>query len=319
MQASTPGVLPSPLLPSRYRHDASRHYFYINITGFYRDAKAHTTSLLGSQHGDDQHANHTVTFFDGVRMPDLNASSSTTAWNETRARELRGDWPWASVDKWDMNIKERLPEGIHESSSADWYWVRGSASVQAGADQVIEYGLYGLHYVPNGTYELYGLPDGKDIDIRNIPRLFPYHQNITRGIILAELEKELRKQQQVLLQPDARVDGGLASRIECQADLADVTITSCPLMVHFSLPPIPAGVSLAAVAQWEEEMASPTGIRSSLHRPPGYWEGIGLAGVAVADECGFVFGIDGGKGVKLDDFWQKSVNCKSGNAMNDLC
>lgn len=101
------------------------------------------------------------------------------------------------------------------------------------------------------------------------------------------------------------------------AHLADVTVTSCPLMVHLSLPPIPAGSSPGAVAQWEEEIANPTGIRSSLHRPPSYWEGIGLGGVAVADGCGFAFGIEGGKGLRLDDFWKKSVNCECPHRMTE--
>lgn len=38
---------------------------------------------------------------------------------------------------------------------------------------------------------------------------------------------------------------------------------------------------------------------------------MGLSGVVVADGCGFGFGIEGGKGVRIDDFWRKSVNCKS--------
>lgn len=31
----------------------------------------------------------------------------------------------------------------------------------------------------------------------------------------------------------------------------------------------------------------------------------------VADQCGVAVGFDGGKGVRIDDFWRKSVNCES--------
>ena len=62
---------------------------------------------------------------------------------------------------------------------------------------------------------------------------------------------------------------------------------------------------------WEDEARDPSGIALSLDRPPGYWEGIGLGGVVVADECGWAFGLDGGTGVKIDDFWRRSVNCTS--------
>ena len=61
---------------------------------------------------------------------------------------------------------------------------------------------------------------------------------------------------------------------------------------------------------YEEELHNPTGIRLSLPRPPNYWDGTGLGGVAIADKCGWAFGIEGGKGLKLVDFWRKSINCK---------
>jgi len=91
----------------------------------------------------------------------------------------------------------------------------------------------------------------------------------------------------------------------------DVTATRCPLLVYMTLPPLPYGTSLEAIRRYDEEMHRPSGIGSSIPRPPEYWEGIGLAGVAVADECGFALGFEKGTGVKIDQFWRKSVNCQS--------
>lgn len=92
--------------------------------------------------------------------------------------------------------------------------------------------------------------------------------------------------------------------------MVDMTETRCPLLIHLSLPPLPEGVTLDQVLQYEQELANPTGILSSLKRPKGYWEGKGLGGVIVADQCGLVFGIDGGHGVPMDNFWRKTVHCK---------
>lgn len=93
--------------------------------------------------------------------------------------------------------------------------------------------------------------------------------------------------------------------------MADRTETTCPLLVYLTVPPLPPGVSADAVALYENELQHPSGIATSLEKPPGYWEGLGLGGVVVVDECGWAFGIEGGTGVMIDDFWRKSVNCTS--------
>ena len=174
-----------------------------------------------------------TTFFESVEVPNLNSSS----WNETQAMELRGDFPWSSLVKWDMNLKERLPEAnasalsvsdtvvshhtLHESHPAglavmekntgadrvDWTWVKGVATLTSVDDSTIDYNLYGLHHVPSGTYSMFGLPDGMRVDIRNIPTLWPDNLNVTREIILAELEKELQVQQNSLYLTEIRPDG----------------------------------------------------------------------------------------------------------------
>jgi hypothetical protein len=81
--------------------------------------------------------------------------------------------------------------------------------------------------------------------------------------------------------------------------------------MHFALPPLPPGVSPAAMELYEGEMREPTGIKVSLPAPPNYWEGVGLGGVLVADQCGWAFGLEGGKGVTIDGFWARSLNCRS--------
>ena len=66
---------------------------------------------------------------------------------------------------------------------------------------------------------------------------------------------------------------------------------------------------------YEKEMHDPTGIRVSLPRPPNYWEGKGIGGVLIADQCGWAFGLEGGKGVQIDEFWSRSINCELANSL----
>ncbi|ORY35895.1 hypothetical protein BCR39DRAFT_512893 [Naematelia encephala] len=276
-EVETPVLLPSSIIPPEYQHDSSNSFF-TNITGFYREAKIHLVNLLDPPTSD----NH---FFRQVHLPNLNTSS----WNETLAEELRGSWDWAGVDKWDLNLREREVEG----NMRDWTWVKGGATLSSGEEN-IDYNFFGLHHLANGTYELFAKADGVKIDIRNIPRLYPSHHNETAQIILAELEKELSIQEGNLLLSDIKDD--------------ESTETRCPLLIHLSLPPLPVGWSSEAIELYESEMRDPTGIRSSLIRPPNYWDGVGLGGVVIADECGWAFGFDRGTGVKIDDFWRKSID-----------
>jgi len=88
------------------------------------------------------------------------------------------------------------------------------------------------------------------------------------------------------------------------------TSTSCPILVYMTVPPLPHGTSPLELERYEEELLRPTGIRLSLPRPPNYWDGVGLGGIIIADQCGIAIGFEKGKGVRIDDFWRKSINCK---------
>ena len=188
-QPETPQVLSSSLIPPLYNHPPIRPFFN-NITGFYKNGHVHPVDLLSSS---------PTPFFHGIDVPNLN----TTSWNETLAQERVGEWDFSIVDDWSMNLKERA---VTMANMTDWAWVKGGATLAAGEDRSIEYSFYGLHYIPNGTYNLFGLPDGMIIDIRNVPTMYPEHQNETGQIIMAELEKELAVQENNLLLSDAPRD-----------------------------------------------------------------------------------------------------------------
>lgn len=79
------------------------------------------------------------------------------------------------------------------------------------SNQSIDYEVYGLHHVQNGSYRLFGMPDGKRVDIRHIPTMFEIEEDaaLAREVILLELEKDVRKQKDNLLLADAKPDGKL--------------------------------------------------------------------------------------------------------------
>lgn len=287
----------------------------------------HPVHVLESSTHSHIPASSASSYFNDVRIPNLNSSS----WNSTRSDELTGEWDWSSVNTWSMQLKERAitthrGDVTPNENYTDWTWVKGGITLTTRSDPVdgsggkeIEYEFYGVHHIPNGTYDLYGLPEGKRIDIRHIPLSFTGEAyEVVREVILLELEKELKSQEDNLLLMDAKVDcefelGTIGFDSEPtgakHADTAAMTTTSCPLLVHLTAPPLPPGWTPQAMDLYQQELSDPTGLKWSLQRPPEYWEGIGLGGVAVADGCGWAFGIEGGKGVGVDDFWARSLNC----------
>lgn len=221
-KAPPPILLPSDIVPHTFQHSHPHQLnFWTNITGFYREATVHPASLLShsasaSASSSSSSSSEISTWWSGVSLPNINSSAH---FNSTLAEELRGSWDWASIDVWEMNLKERLPEGLNLTAGAardpresEYHWVRGSATLRtskATGSRSIDYNFYGLHHRPNGTYELYGVPDGMHLDIRNIPRMYrgERERKEIREIVLAELEKELKVQKDMLLLSDVRPDG----------------------------------------------------------------------------------------------------------------
>ncbi|WVW81137.1 hypothetical protein I302_103128 [Kwoniella bestiolae CBS 10118] len=321
-EPSIPSILPSSLIPPEYTYNPSHHQFFTNITGFFRSSTLHPISFLtepSHTSQNDEYWTHLSPY------PNLN---STGEWNATLSEELRGQWEWNRTVKWEMNLKERnissmSPEmedehrtnGTEWERYEDWNWIKGSLTMSTSdkkpstsdkdqeaiqsspVDRSITYDFFGLHHLPNGTYNLYGLPEGMRIDIRKIPYLWnTRHQNVTKEIILRELEKEIRNLDGNLMIGDLRDD-----------DISDQT--TCPLLLHLTLPPLPMGVTEEEIEFYNHEVQNPTGIKSAIPRPPSYWEvGNGLGGVIVADQCGWAMGITDGHGIDIDSFWERSIN-----------
>lgn len=229
-QPPTPRILASSIVPARFDHSevaARGGHFFPNITGWYRRAKAHTVDLV------KEHVERSDSFFRGVPLPAVNASGD---WNATLAEELRGDFDWNAVTSWDLRVTmekgivpeseeekeekkegEEVGDGLEEEDddlvahAPTWAWVHGGITMGTPSE-ALEYKFYGLHHIPNGTYELFSLPESVRIDIRQIPTLYPAHHNETAQIVMKELRRELQVQEDSLLLTDVKPEGELAPR-----------------------------------------------------------------------------------------------------------
>lgn len=190
-------------MPEKYDHAgvaAQGGHFYPNITGSYRRPVLHNVDLREDPVDDS--------FFRGVALPEVN---KTASWNSTLATGLRGEYDWAGVTNLDFKLTERRTtldlakdkEELHRRD-VDWSWVRGTLTLSG--NETVEYNMYGLHFIPNGTYELYAMPDGLRVDVRHIPTLYPHAHNATVEIVRAELKRELEKAEDSFLLTDVNDD-----------------------------------------------------------------------------------------------------------------
>lgn len=191
-----PEYLPQNYVPAKYYHPPQGEHFFPNITGWYRGAKVHTVDLEDGGHDN---------FFNGVNLPTLGE------WNSTLSKELRGTFDWTGVSAWDIKVHERrtavdLKRDEEELSrrEVEWAWVKGKITLRGNAST--DYDMFGLHHIPNGTYEAFALPEGVRIDVRHIPRLYPHHHNTTASIVLAELRRELKREEEAFLLTDVNPD-----------------------------------------------------------------------------------------------------------------
>nr|ODN88861.1 hypothetical protein L204_06299 [Cryptococcus depauperatus CBS 7855] len=280
-----PVIAPEELLPPTYNHP-THLAFYHNLTGFHRHSKVHPLNLTTHDNASP--------FFSNVSTPVLNSTNAT----------LIGQWDWARTYRADFNIKERPVSEISTLQDfSNWSWVKGSVilfspSISIFAQNSLTYDFYGLHHIPTGIYNIYGLPTGMRVDIRRLPSLWHSHseeiQNQTKEIVLRELQHQVKVQEANFMVADHQPD-----------ETNDQT--SCSLLIHLALPPLPLSVNQHALDDYIFETEHPTGILASLPVPPQYWQvGKGMGGLLLADECGWALGVEGGRGMSVTEFWSKS-------------
>lgn len=135
---------PSKSLPVEDDSVFSPHYFQ-NVTGFYREADAHYLNLTDPSSSNSSH--HFFRHLEAThRVPGTHTIGplvNQTSYNETQATRKRGDFDWAGVTSWSININEkevvardvdgnvivkdheRGKHGLKEQQDSfdDWAWV----------------------------------------------------------------------------------------------------------------------------------------------------------------------------------------------------
>ncbi|WVQ75411.1 hypothetical protein IAR50_005032 [Cryptococcus sp. DSM 104548] len=270
---------PSNLLPVRFRHDPVNQVFARNITGRYRRAQVHPLSLSPSPRALHSSFWSSNPPFD----TDLFAQDHD---------ETPDTWHWQDTARLDMSFVETAPLGFNLTKASasedpfylwgagDWNFLEGSLTLTSATpaflplwniEDLVRYDFYGMHHIPNGTINLYALPRGKHIS--------PVSSRIPdwgQGNMLDGLVMDLREKM------DVKKQLAWYSHIwfNTPFDIEERGLkTECPLSIHMTLPPSADPATTNSTAPQADYHLSPPG----------------LAGVAIAEGCGWALGFEGGE------------------------
>ncbi|WVQ75414.1 hypothetical protein IAR50_005035 [Cryptococcus sp. DSM 104548] len=271
---------PSSILPPCFKHTPANRVFARNITGRYRGAKVYPLSL--SSFSQARHSS----FWSSQLLDDH--FPVTPGHNQKPA----DSWRWQDTVRLDMSFTESSPLGMNRTDSSppqwysypwggdDWLFVEGSLTLTSASpaflglwnnEDVVRYDFYGMHHIPNGTINLYALPRGKHI--------LPISSDIPdwgQGKVLNGLVTDLREKMDVKKQ----LAWYSHMWFNTPFDIEERGLkTECPLSIHMTLPPSANPVTTNSTAPQADYHLSPPG----------------LAGVAIAEGCGWALGFERGK------------------------
>ncbi|ODN74704.1 hypothetical protein, variant [Cryptococcus amylolentus CBS 6039] len=283
IEDEVPLLSPSSILPPSFRHDPAGQIFARNITGRYRGAQVHPLSL-SSPPARTQHSSYWSSL-----NPPFNTNLPITPPDDDQ--KPADKWRWQDTTRLDMSFIETAPIGINHIKASsgespfyswgtgDWLFAEGSLTLTSASpallglwnnEDVVRYDFYGMHYIPNGTINLYALPRGKHI-LPITSKVPDWGQgNILDGLVTDLSEKmDVKKQ----LAWYSHVWFNTPFDIEEKG-----LVTECPLSIHITFPPS---------ADLAKSNITSTNTDYVLSSPR-------LAGVAIAEGCGWALGFEGG-------------------------
>ncbi|KAF4593156.1 hypothetical protein EYR38_008868 [Pleurotus pulmonarius] len=263
--------------------DPSRASYHPNITGFLRgEGSAHNITLLSL-------ASETVPW-------KSLAVEYTSDLNITEASERAGSWNWTASDKVALSLVEKPtvdPQtGQRLRLSDDVALAHGRiefTDVNTADELRLEFEA--IHFITNGSFYGFALPNGRQIDIRLLPSLVPDpHKNATADMIKPEIEARIKKLQQLI------DDGNIV--IDPDAPNPDEGIkTNCSFTFQAHL--VPSKVPQYLMAELEEEIQKPTGV--STVDPPR----IAVDALFLSKDCGILYEIHEAEGLRSRTFFRK--------------
>ncbi|ODN91461.1 hypothetical protein L198_05977 [Cryptococcus wingfieldii CBS 7118] len=291
---------PSSILPPSFRHNPADQVFARNITGRYRGAQVHPLSL-SSPAARTQHSS----YWSSLNPPfDTNLLITPPDDDQKPADK----WRWQDTTRLDMSFTETAPIGINYTKASsgefpfyfwgagDWLFAEGSLTLTSASpallglwnnEDVVRYDFHGMHYIPNGTINLYALPRGK--------RILPIASKVPdwgQGHILDGLVTDFSEKMDVKKQLAWYSHVWFNTRFDIEEK---GLMTQCPLSIHITLPPS------ADLAKSDITSTNTDDVLSSPR----------LAGVAIAEGCGWALGFEGGGFFESSSFgyvfaWEKN-------------
>ncbi|ODN92849.1 hypothetical protein L198_05646 [Cryptococcus wingfieldii CBS 7118] len=295
-------VLPSTVLPAKYKHDIAAHLPYPFITGRHINTTVHPIpTLLALNHtssSDTPEYSSTDDNFWGKQV-------AYTAPSYEKAAVIGFDW--ASVTRMDMSVKHErfdrmlwnngkpqttywdttrwgLGRGIREPYN-DWNKVTGRMSLTSSRTDLftklyrVHYSLVGVQDRRRGIYHIYGFPQGSPPSLGNATEM------LSKALGEEGLERKVSSNLANVRDDDLPTTW-LMRKLQAPTPY-------CPLLIQLTLPPL---VNLSNTPTTDPEWTNV----EYYNAPPG------LAGVAVADGCGWTLGFSGGvdaEGIAHSDMW----------------
>ncbi|KAJ8473594.1 hypothetical protein ONZ45_g16234 [Pleurotus djamor] len=281
-------LVESFLKPGEFQNTILSSY-YPNITGFL--------------HGDGTAYN--------ITMPSLasqvvrwksSAVAYVTDLNTTEAIERAGTWNWTASDKVKLSLGEK--PSIHPETNVplnpDIALVHGRVEfTDENSAEQLHMEFEAVHFIPNGSFYGFALPNGRQIDIRLLPSLVPEpYMNATADIIEPEMLARTKKLQQLIDDGNIVVDPDAP-------DPDHVPKTNCSFTFQAQLAPVPVPQQL--MNELEEEIQNPTGAWTVT--PPK----IALDVMFLSKDCGIMYHTAGAEGLRFRYHFRK-VTAYAGTA-----
>ncbi|KZT21185.1 hypothetical protein NEOLEDRAFT_1074064 [Neolentinus lepideus HHB14362 ss-1] len=283
--------------------DPSTSSYYSNITGYIKSTiKFHNLTVPYSSNNSDTPLPPWVplanSLMEGVNMTELVESVSLGGWNLS-APERAG---WNGVEKlvsgsWRFNSSQPRDDIAMIHGRMDL------SDPKTGDEFRVTF--EGVHLIKNGS--VYGLAEPGEIspDIRHLPAVVPQpYMNLTAQLVEPELAFRIARLK-------TQLDAGSIDFSTVISDDQNQAHPRCPLTLFLQLKP--TSIPADQMSELEAELLKPTGI-TTVQDP-----GIKLEGVMVSKECGFVWELRDGEGVR-SNVWYRMVTTYAGaSALVYLC
>ncbi|KAF7430683.1 hypothetical protein PC9H_006392 [Pleurotus ostreatus] len=261
--------------------DPNRASYHPNITGFLR--------------GEGSAYNITLLSLAGETVPwKPLAVEYTSELNITEASERAGSWNWTASEKVALSLVEKptVDPQTGQRLSDDVALAHGRIEfTDINTSDELRLEFEAIHFITNGSFYGFALPNGRQIDIRLLPSLVPEpHKNATADMIKPEIEARIKKLQQLI------DDGNIV--VDPDAPNPDEGIkTNCSFTFQAHL--VPSKVPQYLMTELEEEIQKPTG--ASTVEPPR----IAVDALFLSKDCGILYEIHEAEGLRSRTFFRK--------------